>query len=158
MTSRTPTRQRTRAGHGSLSGDNSTGVAWEQLIDLLATCHLQPSAEKKFAVLPVFSLTTRDLLPDLHLVALHGELDVGAADGLTDTLVSIAGSTLVVDLSDLTFIDASGIGALVRAKNHIKADGRGDLVFSRPTAIVRRTLEVVGLDSWIVDWSPHWNE
>ena len=150
--------RRTGAGHGLLGGGHSTGVALEELIDLLATCHLQPSAEKTFAVLPVFSLSTRDSLPDLHVVALHGELDVATVDGLTDALVGIAGSTLVVDLSDLTFMDSSGIAALVRAGSRIKADGRGDLVFSRPTAIVRRALEVVGLDSWIVDWSPDWNE
>ena len=34
----------------------------------------------------------------------------------------------------------------------------GDLVLTRPTAIVRMALEVVGLSGWIVDWSPQWDE
>jgi anti-anti-sigma factor len=85
-------------------------------------------------------------------------LDVSSADGLSNSLVELAGSTLVVDLSDLTFMDSSGIGALVRARNRIRADGLGDLVLTRPGAIVRRALEIVGLDTWIVEWSPDWDE
>ena len=54
-----------------------------------------------------------------------------SANGLTDALVELAGSTVVVDLSDLTFMDSSGIGALVRARNRIRADGRGQLALLR---------------------------
>jgi anti-sigma B factor antagonist len=106
-------------------------------------------------VLPDFSVTVRNL-PDLHVVAMHGELDVASAEGLTDALIELAGSTLVVDLAGLTFMDSSGIGALVRARNRIEADGLGELVLTRPTSIVRKALEIVGLSAWIVDWSPDW--
>ena len=109
------------------------------------------------AVSPEFSITTRDL-PDLHIVGLHGELDVVSADGLTDVLVEIAGSTLVVDLSGLTFIDSSGIAALVLARNRIRANGQGQLMLSRPGGIVRMALEIVGLGPWIVEWSAAWDD
>jgi anti-sigma B factor antagonist len=109
------------------------------------------------AVLPEFSFTVRDL-PDLHVVALHGELDIASADDLAHSLVELAGSTVVVDLSDLTFMDSSGIGALVRARNRIKANGQGDLVLTRPGAIVGRALEIVGLSAWILEWAPDWDE
>jgi anti-sigma B factor antagonist len=108
-------------------------------------------------VLPEFSLTVRDL-PDLdvHVVELSGELDVASADFLTHALADVAGSTVVVDLSDLAFMDSSGIGALVVARNRIKAKGLGELVLARPAAIVQKALEIVGLSAWIVDWSPDW--
>ena len=106
---------------------------------------------------PQFSVTARDL-PGLHIVALHGELDIVSAAGLADALVEVAGSTLVVDLSDLTFMDSTGIGALVVARNRIVADGQNQLVLSRPGGIVRRALEIVGLGAWIVEWSPDWDE
>jgi anti-anti-sigma factor len=109
------------------------------------------------AVSPEFGITVRHL-PDLHVVELHGELDVVSADGLADALVQVAGSSLVVDLSDLTFIDSSGIAALVVARNRILADERGQLVLSRPGGIVRKALEIVGLRAWIVEWSPDWDE
>ena len=102
-----------------------------------------------------FSITSR-YIPGFHIVALHGELDLMSANGLTDALVELAGSTVVVDLSDLTFMDSSGIGALVRARNRIRADGQ--LMLSRPGGIVRRALEIAGLTMWIEEWSPDWDE
>jgi anti-anti-sigma factor len=108
-------------------------------------------------VAPGFSITARDL-PDLHVVALHGELDVISADGLADALVEVAGSRLVVDLSGLTFMDSSGIAALVVARNRILADEQGQLELSRPEGIVRKALEIAGLSEWIVEWSPDWDE
>ena len=106
---------------------------------------------------PEFSITARDL-PGLHIVALHGELDMASADGLADALVEVAGSTVVVDLSRLAFMDSSGISALVVARNRILADGQGQLVVTRPGGIVRRALEILGLSAWIVEWSPDWDE
>jgi anti-anti-sigma factor len=109
------------------------------------------------AVLPELRITTRNI-PDIHIVALHGELDIASVDGLTDALVEIAGSTVVVDLSGLTFMDSTGIGALVVAKNRVLSKGLGQLVVTRPTAIVREAMEIVGLGAWIVEWSPEWDE
>lgn len=108
-------------------------------------------------VSPDFSVSTRDL-PDRHIVALRGELDLVTAEGLTDALVEIAGSTLVVDLSDLTFMDSSGIGALVVARRRIMSSGQGELVLARPGANVRKVLDIVGLSDWIVEWSPDWDD
>lgn len=106
---------------------------------------------------PEFSITARDL-PGLHILALHGELDIVSAYDLALALVEAAGSTVIVDLSDLTFIDSSGISALVMARNRILADGRGQLVLTRPGGIVRTALEIVGLSTWIVEWLPDWDE
>ena len=99
-----------------------------------------------------FSITTRDF-PGVHIVVLHGELDIVSAYGVALALVEVAGSTVVVDLSDLTFMDSTGISALVMARKRILADGRGQLVLTRPAGIVRAALEIVGLSTWIVDWS-----
>jgi hypothetical protein len=42
-------------------------------------------------------------------------------------------------------MDSTGISALVVARNHLTSDGN-DLDLTRPTPIVRRTLEIVGID------------
>ena len=110
-----------------------------------------------FAVLPEFSITARDL-SDIHVVALRGELDVVSADGLADALVEVAGSTVVVDLSGLTSIDCSRVAALVLARNRILANDLGQLVVTRPGAIVRKVLEIVRLRAWILEWSSDWDE
>ena len=99
---------------------------------------------------PDFSITTRHI-PDVHIVVLHGELDIVSAYDFALALVDVAGSTVVVDLSDLTFMDSTGIAALVMAWNRIRADGLGELVLTRPGGIVAKALEIVGLKdgSWI---------
>lgn len=108
-------------------------------------------------MVPAFSITVRDL-PDLdvHVVELSGELDIVSADFLTDVLADVAGSTVVVDLSDLTFIDCRGISALVRARGRIVASKLGEVVLTKPSGIVRKALGIVGLSEWIVEWSPDW--
>lgn len=60
-----------------------------------------------------------------HLVLeVRGEVDVHTASQLRDRLIQVldAGhSSVVVDLSWLSFIDSTGLGALVAARNHALA-------------------------------------
>ena len=70
----------------------------------------------------------------------------------------MTGSTVVVDLADLTFMDSSGLAALVLARSRVVAGGRGELVLTRPTGIVRRVLEIVGLSAWVKEWSTDWDD
>jgi anti-anti-sigma factor len=109
-------------------------------------------------VLPQFSITVRNL-PDLdmHVVELSGELDIVSADFLTAALVEVAGSTVVVDLSDLAFMDCRGVAALIAARDHIEANGLGNIVLTDPQRMVRKPLEILGLGDWIVERSPDWS-
>ena len=86
----------------------------------------------------------------------RGELDVATADGLADSLIALAGSTVVIDLADLSFMDSSGIAALVKARNQIADESHG-LVLTRPADNVRKVLEIVGLLDWVEEWSPEWS-
>jgi anti-sigma B factor antagonist len=87
-------------------------------------------------VQPEFAFTIRDL-PDVHVVPLSGELDVATATGLPEMLVAIAGSTVVVDLADVSFMDSSGIAAMVIARNPITEQG-DRMVLTRPGGIERK--------------------
>jgi anti-sigma B factor antagonist len=102
-----------------------------------------------------FSRDLRDV-GGVHLVTLNGELDMATAEGLADWLVTVSGSAVVVDLSGLTFMDSSGISALVMARNRMVEDGN-DLILTRPAPMVQRALEVVGLAGWLAPWDPHWD-
>ncbi len=107
-------------------------------------------------VLPEFESTVREL-PGVHVIALHGELDMSSAECVDEALAGIEGSTVVVDLSRLTFMDSTGITALVGARNWIMDDGLGQLVLSRPVCAVRKVLEITGLCGWIAEWSADWD-
>lgn len=101
---------------------------------------------------PQLSRSVTDI-GDVHLVSLHGELDISSAVGLLDWLLEISGSTLIIDLSGVSFMDSSGIRVMVQAKNKM-----GDaLVLTRPQRNVRLVFEVSGLDDWLTDWDPGWS-
>lgn len=88
-----------------------------------------------------------------HRILLRGELDVATSAGLTESLCAIAHSTLVVDLAEITFIDSSGVGALIRAKNHIDRTGNS-MVLTRPSRAVRRLFEILAIDHLLDDSPP----
>ncbi len=85
--------------------------------------------------------------PDGTSVSLAGEIDIAARDEVVAALASaVAGTagTVVVDLSAVTFMDSTGIGCLARAGRDLQAGGRR-LLLARPTAVVRRVLEIAGV-------------
>jgi anti-anti-sigma factor len=91
-----------------------------------------------------------------RVVALSGELDASTARGLAEQLFGEPGSLVVVDLSRLTFIDSSGLGAIHAARRRMTESG-GTLVLCRPNPMVSLVLEVTGLDQWVVHWEPRWS-
>jgi anti-anti-sigma factor len=93
------------------------------------------------------STTVLEISPIHPLVGLRlaGELDLFSSSELALALADIDGNDPIhLDLSELTFIDSSGIGAIlafVRSRN-----GSGPVVLMNPSQPVRRAIEVVGLD------------
>src|SRR5262249_49223924 len=78
------------------------------------------------------------------VVALAGELDLGTSPGLQRELESLSGNgprRVVVDLSQLTFIDSSGISVVVSAARALEAGG-GRLTLAGATSHVARVLEI----------------
>jgi anti-anti-sigma factor len=101
-------------------------------------------AETGTATEPTIAFAVRIGGPSrLHLC---GELDMAGAATFARALepLTTAGGTVEIDLADLTFIDSSGINVLCHALGDL--GGRGRLVVLRPTAAVRHTLELTGLD------------
>jgi anti-sigma B factor antagonist len=79
------------------------------------------------------------------------EIDVTNADGFREALLSAldgGAQALVVNLSGTTFIDSSGVSALVRASRRAAASGAAvRLVVT--TAPVLRVLSLIGVDQLI---------
>jgi anti-sigma B factor antagonist len=84
------------------------------------------------------------------VVRLAGELDLynagEARTALADASVQ-APERLVVDLSEVTFIDSTGLGILVEARTKLK--NRRALILAAPQLETRRALEVSGLDRYL---------
>jgi anti-sigma B factor antagonist len=82
------------------------------------------------------------------LLTIAGELDVASSPRLEAELRQLldAGNIrVVIDMADVEFIDASGIGLLVTAADRARAEG-GYLLLRRPTERTRRVIDVLGLN------------
>jgi anti-anti-sigma factor len=79
-------------------------------------------------------------------VRLRGEHDMATAERIRDVLAPIDGSVLV-DLSECSFIDSSAINAFVTdAQRRAREGHRLELLVPAENAVVARTLEISGLD------------
>jgi anti-sigma B factor antagonist len=93
---------------------------------------------------PVLGIEQRD---GAVVVRLGGELDLYNAARVREALVDVAKNAperLVLDLSEVEFIDSTALGALVEARATLA--GRGVLLLAAPADETRRALAVSGLD------------
>lgn len=82
------------------------------------------------------------------VVTLRGELDLAGESGLRDRLRTACDENdgrVVLDLSELTFIDSTGLSILVEYHERTRAAG-GRLVLLAPREAVVRILDITGLD------------
>jgi anti-sigma B factor antagonist len=81
-------------------------------------------------------------------VVLAGELDLSSLPMLAERLSDVDGhDDVILDLSELTFMDSVGLGALIRAR--LDADQRGIRFTIRGLhSSVRRLLEITDLTAW----------
>jgi anti-sigma B factor antagonist len=96
-------------------------------------------------------------LPDLELeqtssagddaaVKVTGDVDMATAPLLRtmlEQLIDVGSRRIVLDCHGLTFLDSSGIGVLVAARNRM--GGEGEIVLESPPAHVRRVLDITGV-------------
>jgi anti-sigma B factor antagonist len=78
---------------------------------------------------------------------LVGELDMDTAPQLNDAIDRLATAgqrRFLLDLTELTFCDSTGIAAFIRGNNRVSADG-GWLRVTGATGRVARVLDVTGL-------------
>jgi anti-sigma B factor antagonist len=83
----------------------------------------------------------------VRLLHLTGELDMAGVDEFERLLAADQPpetGTFVVDLRDLTFIDSSGLRALVMADQSVR-DGGGRLIVVRGPDRVNQVLEMTGV-------------
>jgi anti-anti-sigma factor len=98
-------------------------------------------------VLP-YRATVAELGNELKLVSVSGELDLYVEPDLRASLASadgIRGSTVIVDLSGVSFLDSTICGVLVAEAKRQRALN-GDLAIVSNGSHAARTLEVAGID------------
>ena len=85
-------------------------------------------------------------------VRLQGELDALSVPVLSQTVDTLYASScfrISLDLSDLTFIDSSGLGALVAVWRRCQSEaGRATVV--NPSDSVRRLMDMTGIARFLI--------
>jgi anti-sigma B factor antagonist len=82
------------------------------------------------------------------LVCVQGELDLATAPALERALLDAAADgpvELAVDVSGVGFVDATGLGALLRAAEAVQAAG-GSLRLTSPSRMLRLMLRLLELE------------
>ena len=90
----------------------------------------------------------RTLTDDTALVTVRGEIDFSNSDELARCVVAAitewSPTVVQVELGDATFIDSTGLGALIEGYRATTETGAG-FVVTNPTPGFRRVLTVTGL-------------
>lgn len=95
-----------------------------------------------------FSITTAELDGNAFVITLTGEADLYTAPELDRALqgvLALGGTSVAVDLGDVSFIDSTALGVLIRHHHRFKSRG-GDLVLVTADRRLLRTFEITGLD------------
>jgi anti-sigma B factor antagonist len=99
----------------------------------------------------LFAIEVSSAEGEVSVVVLRGELDFDEAPTfgrVLDELRADGVRKVAVDLSDLTFIDSSGISVLVGAARAAAAE-QGTLVVAAPTPHVQRVFDIVNLSELV---------
>ncbi len=95
---------------------------------------------------PVVTVAT-DERDGVVIVNVAGEIDAHTAPAVREAVHGAIGSKvrLVVDLTDVTFLDSTGLGVLVTALKRVRElDGSLDLVITSPRVL--KVFTLTGLD------------
>ncbi len=92
----------------------------------------------------LLSLETEPLRDDVVIVRLAGEIDISSVHLLRNRFTSMVGegrSAVILDATRVTFMDSTGLHALVEGKRILHENGMR--IFLVPSRQVRRVLELV---------------
>jgi anti-sigma B factor antagonist len=84
---------------------------------------------------------------DVPVIAVSGEIDVATAPQLRETLQGViagGGTTIVLDLLGVTFLDSTALGVLVGALKRCREAG-GDLQLVVAESRILKIFEITGL-------------
>lgn len=83
---------------------------------------------------------------DHTLISVSGEVDAASADSLRSTVFDViegGQANVKIDMSDVSFIDSSGLRVLIAGYKAAESAG-GGLSVAEPSEAVRRLLEITG--------------
>lgn len=96
-----------------------------------------------------FCITDEPVSERTHVVAVRGEIDLFTAPEFKQRIaapIDAGKANIVVDLSEVTFIDSSSLGVLIGAHKRLKLRD-GQLVIVAAARPIVHTFQITGLDA-----------
>jgi anti-sigma B factor antagonist len=97
---------------------------------------------------PEFAVTEQGPQAGHHVIATRGEIDLFTAPELKRVLTDAIESgehRVVIDLSEVTFLDSTALGVLIGAVKRLRSRG-GALAIVNTDASIAKTFQITGLD------------
>jgi len=91
---------------------------------------------------------TSEVVEGATQLRLSGEIDLSSAHLMVDCIdeaVEAGATTVILDFAGVTFVNSTGLGAMVAATKRLRADG-GDLILRQFRGIPASALATTGLD------------
>ncbi len=88
---------------------------------------------------------------EYRVLALGGEIDAGVRDKLLARIIDLIDhdrTPLLIDMTDVTFCDSTGLTVVVRARRHAAASG-SRLAFCGLSERVDKVFRVTGMDRFV---------
>ena len=96
-----------------------------------------------------FEVAVETAREDALVIRLSGDLDLASSPRFEDALAAAPPAThVVIDLTGCTFLDSSGVRALIRAVRGAPEDGRRVDVVAASAAVLR-VLEITGVNRMV---------
>jgi anti-sigma B factor antagonist len=96
----------------------------------------------------MFELSTGNSDNNRYVISVKGEIDIYSAPGFKESLcqsISDVDQDIVLEFSDLTYIDSMGLGILVGVLKRVKEKGY-NVIIRNPRNTVRKLFRITGLD------------
>jgi anti-sigma B factor antagonist len=93
-------------------------------------------------------LAAYEHLHEVAVLSVHGEIDLGTAPGMRDALLPVLEretGPVVVDLSEVSFMDSTGVHVLVDSLRRLEPQNRRFAIVCREAGQIHRLLALVGL-------------
>jgi anti-sigma B factor antagonist len=109
------------------------------------------------AAIAAFDISTT-ITDHICTMSVVGEVDVATAPTMTEIgtlrLHQSSANRLVIDLAECTFLDSTGIGAIIQLRNTAKGLSK-DVVLSNVPARIGKILAITGLDTVLTVAEPY---
>ena len=93
----------------------------------------------------VFRMRTVPLGAGVQVLSAEGELDLHTAAQLGEALESTDHSRVILDLTEVPFVDSTALGTILASMKKMRADDR-ELIVVAGNPVVARALSITGLD------------